>query len=154
MSTISCPCGRNFDQPSDPRRFRCPSCARIYDPRRLDWDSPQEGVATPGDIEPDGLDRPMDTYAVDWRYGPEDLERIRWGLRPGSMDDKWFVCLEGNEVRIHRSWTGVLGYRVALDAGGIRSVSVGREMPDHPWQVKLARWVLESKLIGLDVPPP
>lgn len=71
MNTITGACGRQLDEPTDPRRFRCPGCPRIYDPRRLGWDPPQEGVATPGEIKSVGLDRPiaLDSGAfrrIDW----------------------------------------------------------------------------------------
>lgn len=41
-------------------------------------------------------------------YSPEDMRRIRRGLVPRDMEDKWFIVYEPDENRLylHRSWTG------------------------------------------------
>ncbi len=108
----------------------------------------------PEEIEIEGADRPVEWYPVDWRFSPGDMDRIRWGMRRRSMEDKWFACVVGDELIILRSWTGTLCYRVKLQASGIRQVGVVREMPDHPWQIRMARWIVEYILIGLDSPMP
>lgn len=34
------------------------------------------------------------------------MERLRQGLKPASMDDRWFVFFEQYRLYLHRSWTG------------------------------------------------
>lgn len=36
----------------------------------------------------------------------DEMTQIRLGLLPVSMDDKWFVFMEGDHLLLHRSWTG------------------------------------------------
>lgn len=43
-------------------------------------------------------------------------ERLRQGLLPESMEDKWAVFFDDPFLYFHRSWTGLLSYRVRLDA--------------------------------------
>ncbi len=35
-----------------------------------------------------------------------ELANVREGHLPGDMDDKWFCVVEGNQLYLHRSWTG------------------------------------------------
>jgi len=39
-------------------------------------------------------------------YSVEESNRIRKGLIPGEMEDKWFIYWENNTLFFHRSWTG------------------------------------------------
>ena len=134
MSTIPCACGMTLPLPSDTRRTRCPGCSRIHDPRSLGWHPAQEGVAELHEIETKGMDRPLDWYPVDWRYSPDDLDRIRWGMRRRSMEDKWVACVAGNELFILRSWSGVLCYKAELDSHGITRVGVVRVIVVSVWR--------------------
>jgi len=34
---------------------------------------------------------------------------------PEEMENKWFVYRDGGQLLIHRSWTGILMFRVALE---------------------------------------
>ncbi|MBA0282769.1 hypothetical protein D7Y44_16795 [Stenotrophomonas maltophilia] len=43
-------------------------------------------------------------------FTAEDLVRLREGLWPRDMDDRWAVHLEGNTLRCWRSWTGTCIY--------------------------------------------
>lgn len=38
------------------------------------------------------------------------MERLRQGLKPESMDDRWFVFYEQYRLYLHRSWTGYCVY--------------------------------------------
>ena len=43
-------------------------------------------------------------------FTADDLVRLREGLWPRDMDDKWAVHLEGDTLRCWRSWTGTCIY--------------------------------------------
>ncbi len=43
-------------------------------------------------------------------YTAEEFSRIRCGLIPGGMDDRWFVFYEDGWLHAHRSWTGLWCY--------------------------------------------
>lgn len=49
------------------------------------------------------------------RYSRDQVEMIRRGFFPTVMEQKWFIYLSGNSLRLHRSWTGSLIYDVALE---------------------------------------
>ncbi len=36
----------------------------------------------------------------------DEMTRIRLGVLPVDMDDKWFIFMEDNQLHLHRSWTG------------------------------------------------
>lgn len=74
--------------------------------RREDWD-----------IKPMGPDR--EAVAVERRYTDAERDRIAEGHVPDSMDDKWFVYMDGDGVvHIHRSWTGDALYQARLARDG------------------------------------
>jgi hypothetical protein len=47
-------------------------------------------------------------------FSRAELDRIREGLIPEVMEDKWFIYFEQPHLFLHRSWTGQPVYRVAL----------------------------------------
>jgi ADP-ribosylglycohydrolase len=52
------------------------------------------------------------TIELDQRYPPEELARIKLGLIPDQMEDKWFVYWQDETLFFHRSWTGICVYAV------------------------------------------
>jgi hypothetical protein len=67
----------------------------------------------------------------DRHYSATEFERIKEGLVPGSMDDKWFVFYEEPWLYFHRSWTGYCVYQVRFESAGedarVAEVLVSRE---------------------------
>ena len=59
-------------------------------------------------------------------FTAEDLVRLREGLWPRDMDDKWAVHLDGETLRCWRSWTGTCIYEaqvtLAEDGTGVAVV--------------------------------
>jgi ADP-ribose pyrophosphatase YjhB (NUDIX family) len=47
-------------------------------------------------------------------YTPAEMARIRRGLVPRAMEDKWFAFVEGDTLHLHRSWTGYQIYAVTF----------------------------------------
>jgi hypothetical protein len=52
---------------------------------------------------------------LDIPYSESEFNEIRMGLYPLEMEDKWFVYYEEPWLYLHRSWTGMLAYRVRLE---------------------------------------
>jgi ADP-ribosyl-[dinitrogen reductase] hydrolase len=48
-------------------------------------------------------------------YSQEEFERIRLGLVPKEMEDKWFIYYVNDTLNIHRSWTGHHIYQIAIN---------------------------------------
>ena len=45
-------------------------------------------------------------------FSTEEYERIKLGLVPQEMEDKWFILLESDWLYFHRSWTGFCIYQL------------------------------------------
>ncbi len=50
-------------------------------------------------------------------FTPAEVNRIRLGLIPREMEDKWFIYFDEPTLFFHRSWTGYLIYKVELRVG-------------------------------------
>jgi len=46
------------------------------------------------------------TVSLNRSFEPHEMERIRRGLVPEQMEDKWFIFWEDDALLFHRSWTG------------------------------------------------
>ncbi len=59
-------------------------------------------------------------------FSNEERARIKAGLLPKEMEDKWFIYFENDTLFFHRSWTGYCIYQVhfAEDENGFRALSV------------------------------
>jgi hypothetical protein len=52
------------------------------------------------------------------KFSREEFDKIREGVVPEGMEDKWFAYFEAPHLFLHRSWTGLPVYRVALAENG------------------------------------
>lgn len=68
--------------------------------------------ALPTDWDNKPLPEQRTTLALDRVFSPEDMDRIRTGLIPDVMEDKWFIYWLDNALYFHRSWTGNCTYVV------------------------------------------
>ena len=71
------------------------------------------------------------TLSLDRSFEPPEMDRIRLGLVPEEMEDKWFIFWEDDSLFFHRSWTGYCIYvvRFVCDGGacGMVSAEVNRD---------------------------
>lgn len=58
-------------------------------------------------------------------FPPDEMARIRMGVVPEAMEDRWLVFFEEGRLHFHRSWTGVCVYVVRFEErpGGAEVVS-------------------------------
>ena len=49
-------------------------------------------------------------------YSPEEFDRMKLGLVPKEMEDKWFIYCENLTLNIHRSWTGYCIYQIIMQS--------------------------------------
>ena len=56
-------------------------------------------------------------------YTMDELERIKRGLIPQEMEDKWFIFFEDSWLYFYRSWTGdcIYGVRLLSSENGINT---------------------------------
>lgn len=52
-------------------------------------------------------------------FSSEEFERVRLGLVPREMEDKWFIYYENHMLNIHRSWTGFHIYKIIMQPTNI-----------------------------------
>ncbi|AVJ30287.1 hypothetical protein [Achromobacter spanius] len=52
------------------------------------------------------------------RYTADEYARLRQGVIPQEMEDKWFIYLHDGWLRLHRSWTGNWIYALRLEQDG------------------------------------
>ncbi len=100
--------------------------------------------------------------AVDCLLPAAAMDRIRLGVVPDAMEDKWFVYWEDGHLYFHRSWTGFCVYvaRIVEDAGDWRvtSIRANREpgqysCDDDDEDAGTALFVLHVVVLQL-LPPP
>lgn len=92
-----------------------------------------------------------------------DADKLRGGLIPQQMEDKWFVYYQEGWLYLHRSWTGGLVYWLRLDesAAGARVVEsfVSRDSSqykaaDISYDRMLIDFLLRGLILGKKVPFP
>lgn len=64
-------------------------------------------------------------------FTPKEYEKVKLGVVPGAMEDKWFIYWEDGKVYCHRSWGGECAFvvRFAVEEEGYSAVSV-EALPD------------------------
>lgn len=60
----------------------------------------------------------MDPLPYDDRFTETEMRRLRLGVVPDDMGEKWFIYCEGDTLNFHRSWTGYCIYIVRVTADG------------------------------------
>ena len=75
------------------------------------------------------------TLALDFVLNADQARRIKQGFIPVAMEQHWFAYYENDTLFLHRSWTGILIYRVTFvpDGEGLRAtrVVVNREREQY-----------------------
>lgn len=100
---------------------------------------------------------------MDRRFTPEEMARIRQGLVPNAMEDKWFIYWQDNALTFHRSWTGACIYVVhfTCDDEGCRmvAVDVNRDPSQYTetnddWDAEMVNVLIDSLLLHRTPPFP
>ncbi len=56
-------------------------------------------------------------------FSEHEFERIKLGIFPLAMEDKWFVYFESGHLYCHRSWTGICIFDVQIETLGNESIT-------------------------------
>ena len=90
-------------------------------------------------------------------YTDADTEKIRDGLLPRAMEDKWFIYFLDGWLYFHRSWTGACIYAVRFDGSpaGVRAIDswVSRDpqqyrSDDLEYDRKMLAFLIDALLLG------
>lgn len=90
-------------------------------------------------------------------FSHAEMARLREGLVPEEMEDKWFVVWTGDALDFHRSWTGLHVYRVTFEpapfgeaiAAVVVSGAPAARGGDHA--ARLLLWLCDALLLGRTV---
>lgn len=63
------------------------------------------------DLKTKPLPKTCEKLDLGLHFSTGEMQRIRQGFVPQSMDDKWFICFSNNILYLHRSWTGICIYK-------------------------------------------
>ena len=100
---------------------------------------------------------------TDFLLNERNYARLRFGLFPEKMEDKWFACFEGNKLSLYRSWTGIKIYEAEVrrcDAYiGITELMVERDAElysnkDDLEDVRSLNFLIGRGMLGLNVDAP
>lgn len=90
-------------------------------------------------------------------FSSEEMERIKYGLIPEEMEDKWFIYYEEDRLYFHRSWTGYRIYVVEFqkweDQFVISRVQANRDAQqytekDDEYDAKMLLFLIDLLLLG------
>ena len=89
-------------------------------------------------------------------YSIGELKKIRLGVIPQQMEDKWFIYFEDNKLYCHRSWTGFCIYIAEFSVNktdcSINNIIVNRDREqysesDNSYDCKLLFYLIDLLLL-------
>ena len=93
-------------------------------------------------------------------FSSEQFLRLKMGLVPRVMEDKWFIYYEDPHLFLHRSWTGHPVYRLKLGSlpdGAESTEALWSHLDDNSnlsYAAELLDFVVSSLLLGQAKPFP
>jgi len=88
------------------------------------------------------------TISLDRSFSPSQIQRMRLGLVPEQMEDKWFIYWEKDTLFFHRSWTGVCVYIVRFTSQGDCYHMVAADVNRDPEQYREESDERDAKMIS------
>lgn len=105
-------------------------------------------TAKPTDWKTKPLPSTKATIHLERTFSSREMERIRAGLVPQQMEDKWFIYWENDALFFHRSWTGVCIYVVRFTAEGDGGKMIGADVNREPEQYGETSDKKDAKMIS------
>ena len=128
----------------------------------LDNCKPMSGVVGKDDWKINDFSKSK-TIKANFRITESQYAKIRFGLLPLQMEDKWFAYFNDGRIHFHRSWTGAKIYEVAIqkseDCYTISELIVERDAElysntNDNEDVRSFYFLLGRGLLGLNVDVP
>ena len=85
---------------------------------------------------------------LDRMFSPQDMDRIRRGVVPEAMEDKWFIYWKEDMLFFHRSWTGFCTYVVRFAADGDAWMMMQADVNRDPRQYQETDTDRDARLIA------
>ncbi len=103
--------------------------------------------ARPGDWQTRPLPEITCTLPAARSFSADEMHRLRQGMVPERMEERWFVVWHDDALWMHRSWTGACVFRVRFTAVGDRfelsEVTMSRD-PQFRGDDDQDRWMLNA----------
>jgi hypothetical protein len=90
--------------------------------------------AEPSDWKTKPLPKKRVVIPLDRFFSAAEMLKIRLGLRPEQMEDKWFIYWKDEALFFHRSWTGICMYVLRFKAEGDSARLIQAEVNRDPEQ--------------------
>jgi ADP-ribosyl-[dinitrogen reductase] hydrolase len=91
-------------------------------------------------------------------FSPQELERIRLGLIPREMEDKWFIYYDSDILNIHRSWTGYHMFKIFFKCQEDNTYTVTKTIvnrnkaqynqENNEYDILLVNYLIDRLLLG------
>jgi hypothetical protein len=81
-------------------------------------------------------------------FSPQEMKRIRRGLVPKQMEDKWFIYWKDETLFFHRSWTGFCIYVVRFTTECDSCRMIEADVNRDPEQYKEASNERDAEMIS------
>lgn len=91
-------------------------------------------AAKPTDWKTKSLPSKRTSIRLDRTLSSKEMQRIRLGLVPVQMEDKWFIYWKNNALFFHRSWTGFCIYVVRFATEGENCRMIEADVNRNPEQ--------------------
>jgi hypothetical protein len=88
------------------------------------------------------------TLTLDREFSKQEMEKIRRGILPRQMEDKWFIYWKDGDLFFHRSWTGFCTYIVHFNEEENGSRMVKAEVNRDPDQYSQTDDAYDAKMIS------
>ena len=92
-------------------------------------------------------------------FSHSEMARLKQGLIPSEMEDKWFIYFENDVLYFHRSWTGFGAFQVHFEnteggakvseAYGASETSMSEK--DAAFSASLVSYLIDRTLLGKDI---
>jgi hypothetical protein len=93
-------------------------------------------TAKPTDWKAKALPSKRTTIRLDRTFSSQEMKRIRRGVVPQQMEDKWFIYWKDDSLFFHRSWTGFCIYVVGFAAEDDSYRMIEADVNQDPEQYK------------------
>jgi len=104
--------------------------------------------AEPADLDIRPLPDKHTLVPLDRRFTAQEMQRIRMGLIPRQMEDKWFIYWCDGRLFRHRSWTGLCIYVVRFSCEQGACVMTEAKVNRDPAQYKATDDARDAALIS------
>ena len=103
------------------------------------------------------------SLSIDRTFSPDEYQRLKFGLIPEIMEDKWFIFWEDDWLFFHRSWTGYCMYQLRLELSDglfqVGEVYANRDPEqyqgsDDDYDCSLLLYLIDRLMLGKQTPFP